>query len=437
MSTEAFIVGVAMTPFGVHPAETVPSLTTRAVRAALADADLDAATVDSVYFGNTTQGPLQGQSMIAGEIALHGLGLGAVPVFNVENACASGSSALSLAITSVRAGESAVALAVGAEKMNIGDRARTMRVFDGAYDVSDPAALQRTLDELGGAVDTSDVGRRSVFMDIYAAMARAHMATFGTTQRALAAVAAKNHRHSVDNPLSHFRKDMSVDDVLAARPLSHPLTVPMCSPLTDGAAAAVVCNAEVAARTAQARRQVRVLASVVGTSVEREMTDYAKHVTKLAGDRAYERAGIAPSDVAVAEVHDATAFGELLITELLGFVEMGGGGAAAESGRTSLAGAIPVNTSGGLESKGHPLAATGLGQIYELVTQLRGEAGPRQVENAHIALAENGGGFSPFSTGEEAVAVVTILESVRWRSSTSSIAAGRAVSGPAGTPAGL
>ncbi len=409
--SDVFIIGVGMTPFGVHPSETVPSLATRAVREALADACVDPADVDSAYFGNTTQGPLEGQAMIAGEIALRGTGLERIPVFNVENACASGSSALSLAVTSVRAGESAVALAVGAEKMNTGDRAKTMSVFDGAYDLSDPAALQRTLDELGGAVDASEVGQRSIFMDIYAAMARAHMDRFGTTQRQLAAVSAKNHRHSVDNPLSHFRKDMSVDEILAARALSFPLTVPMCSPLTDGASAVIVCNAEVAARVGS-KRQVRVLASVVGTGVEREMTDYSRHVTKLAGERAYERAGIAPSDVSVAEVHDATAFGELFISELLGFVELGGGGVAAESGVTSIGGRIPINTSGGLESKGHPLAATGLGQIFELVTQLRGEAGSRQVEGARIALAENGGGFSPFSTGEEAVAVVTVLEAV-------------------------
>lgn len=409
--SDVFIIGVGMTPFGVHPSETVPSLATRAVREALADACIDPADVDSAYFGNTTQGPLEGQAMIAGEIALRGTGLERIPVFNVENACASGSSALSLAVTSVRAGESAVALAVGAEKMNTGDRAKTMSVFDGAYDLSDPAALQRTLDELGGAVDASEAGQRSIFMDIYAAMARAHMDRFGTTQRQLAAVSAKNHRHSVDNPLSHFRKDMSVDEILAARALSFPLTVPMCSPLTDGASAVIVCNAEVAARVGS-KRQVRVLASVVGTGVEREMTDYSRHVTKLAGERAYERAGIAPSDVSVAEVHDATAFGEVFISELLGFVELGGGGVAAESGVTSIGGRIPINTSGGLESKGHPLAATGLGQIFELVTQLRGEAGSRQVEGARIALAENGGGFSPFSTGEEAVAVVTVLEAV-------------------------
>ncbi|KXO98339.1 thiolase family protein [Tsukamurella pseudospumae] len=409
MSQDVFIIGVGMTPFGVHASETVPTLTARAVREALADAGITPAEVEAAYFGNTTQGPLEGQAMIAGQIALRGVGFERIPIFNVENACASGSSALNLAITSVRAGEASVALAVGAEKMNTGDKAKTMSVFDGAYDLSDPAALQRTLDALGGEVDTSDAGQRSIFMDIYAAMARNHMTTFGTTQEQIAAVSSKNHGHSVNNPLSHYRKAMSVEEILSARALAYPLTVPMCSPLTDGAAAAIVCTAEVAARIA-GNRNVRVLASVAGTSVERETADYSKHVTRLAGERAYERAGIAPSDVDVAEVHDATAFGELAISEHLGFFEPGGGGAAAEAGETTLGGRIPINTSGGLESKGHPLAATGLGQIFELVTQLRGEAGARQVDGARIALAENGGGFSPFGTGEEAVAVVTILK---------------------------
>lgn len=411
MNTEVFVIGVGMTPFGVHESETVPSLTARAVREALTDAAIAPSSVDGAYFGNTTQGPLEGQAMIAGQIALREVGFERIPIFNVENACASGSSALNLAITSIRSGEAAIAVAVGAEKMNIGDRAKTMRVFDGAYDLSDPAALQRTLADLGGEVDTSTAGARSIFMDIYAAMARAHMTTFGTTQAQIAAVSSKNHRHSVDNPLSHFRKAMSVEEILSARSLAYPLTVPMCSPLTDGAAAVVVCNAEVAAQVSNGRA-IRVLASVVGTSVERETGDYTQHVTKLTGERAFERAGIAPNDVSVAEVHDATAFGELVISELLGFFEFGEGGPAAEAGATTVGGRIPINTSGGLESKGHPLAATGLGQIFELVTQLRGEAGARQVADARIALAENGGGFSPFATGEEAVAVVTILEAM-------------------------
>lgn len=405
MSQNVHIAGVGMTPFGVHENETVASLTAAAVNGALRDADLAVSDIDSVYFANATQGSLEGQLMIPGEIALRRTGFERLPIFNVENACASGSSALSLAITSVRAGESEIALAIGAEKMNIGDRALSMTVFDGAYDVSDPEALDQTLRAIGGDVDLSEVGLRSRFMDIYAAMARAHMDAYGSTQRQLAAVSAKNHRHSVGNPLAHFRRDMSIGEVLAARPLGFPLTVPMCSPMTDGAAATIVCSDAVARRLGRSRT-IEVLASAVGTGVNRDAGDYSRHITALTGARAFDRAGVAPADVDVAEVHDATAFGELLVSELLGLVGMGEGGPAAEAGETSIGGRIPLNTSGGLESKGHPLAATGLAQIFELVTQLRGEAGSRQVDGARVALAENGGGFVG---GEEAVAVVTIL----------------------------
>ncbi len=409
MRHNAHIAGVGMTPFGVHENDTVGGLTARAVNDALHDAGIAVADIDSVFFANATQGALEGQLMVPGQIALRRMGFERVPVFNVENACASGSSALSLAITSVRAGESEIALAVGVEKMNVGDRMRSMTVFDGAYDVSDPAALDRILRDLGGDVDLSAVGPRSRFMDIYAAMARSHMAAYGSTQRQLAAVAAKNHRHSVANPLAHFRRDMSIEDVLAGRPLGFPLTVPMCSPLTDGAAAVIVCSEPVARRLA-GDRSIEVLACAVGTGTTRAPDDFSRHITRLAGQRAFESAGVGPAEIDVAEVHDATAFGELLVSELLGLVAMGEGGPAAEAGVTSLGGRIPINTSGGLESKGHPLAATGFGQVFELVAQLRGEAGARQVEGARIALAENGGGFV---TGEEAVAVVTILQNRR------------------------
>jgi acetyl-CoA acyltransferase len=198
---------------------------------------------------------------------------------------------------------------------------------------------------------------------------------------------------------------MTVDDVLNARALAFPLTVPMCSPLTDGAAAAIVCS-ERAVRSLSRYRAIRVLASCVGSGVQRDIADYAQHISRLTAERAYAEAGIAPADVDVAEVHDATAFGEVLMTEMLELCELGGGGPAAEKGETTLGGRIPVNPSGGLESKGHPLAATGLGQVYELVQQLRGEVGVRQVEGAMIGIAENGGGYYQ---GEEAVAAVTIL----------------------------
>ena len=247
----------------------------------------------------------------------------------------------------------------------------------------------------------------SVFMDIYAAMGRLHMDIFGTTQQQFAAVAAKNHAHSVHNPLAQYREALSVQQVLAAPPISYPLTLPMCSPVSDGAAAAIVCSAAGLKRLqGDARRAVRVLACVLQTGSEREAMDLENHLVRKASHRLYEQAGVAPQDVGVAEVHDATAIGEILQSELLGLVPPGQGGPAAERGDTSLGGSIPINPSGGLESKGHPIGATGLGQVFELVAQLRGEAGARQVPGARIALAENGGGLAGV---EEAVACLTLL----------------------------
>lgn len=407
MTTRVWIAGIGMTPFGIHPDQSNHDLALRAVSDALVDAGpgADKGALDIAFFASATHGFLQGQAMVSGQIALREMGVQGIPVHNVENACATGASAFSLAVTQVRSGEADVALAVGSEKMHIGDAERTMALFDTAYDVSDPAALEQTLKELGGEIDEPDLGRRSIFMDIYAAMARNHMRLHGTTPEQIAAVAAKNHAHAVDNPRAHYRKAMSVDDVLAARKLSHPLTVPMCAPVTDGAAAVVLCSDD-GLRRLGAERPVEVLAAVIGTGTDRDTTTFEGHISRRVAARAYDRAGISPVDVDVAEVHDATAFAEVLQTEMLGLVPPGEGGAAAERGDTSLGGRIPVNTSGGLESKGHPIGASGLGQIFELTEQLRGAAGSRQVTGARFALAENGGGFH---RGEEAVASVVIL----------------------------
>jgi len=247
----------------------------------------------------------------------------------------------------------------------------------------------------------------SRFMAIYAALCRLHMKTFGTTQRQIAAVASKNHAHSVENPLSQYRKAFSIDEVLTAPPITYPLTLPMCAPISDGAAAAVLCTQAGLERLGLERsRAIRVLASVMQTGSDRLPEEFDKHCTHLAAKRAYELAGVGPADVSVAEVHDATAVGEIIQIENLGFCAFGDGGPISERGDTRIGGRIPVHPSGGLESKGHPIGATGLGQIAELVAQLRGEAGKRQVQGARIALAENGGGLHGV---EEAVACITVL----------------------------
>lgn len=291
------------------------------------------------------------------------------------------------------------------------DKARTLSVFDGAWDVHEKAAGTAGLLAMGQGVDvppgSSSPRPYSVFMDIYAAMGRMHMREFGTTQRQFAAVSAKNHGHSVHNPLSQYREAYSIDQVLGAPPITFPLTLPMCSPISDGGAAAIVCNAAGMARLTGSRsRAIRVLASVVVSGSDRAPTDLGAHLVRKGSADAYRIAGIGPADVSVAEVHDASAIGEVIQVEALGLCEPGAGGWVAERGETSIGGRIPVNPSGGLESKGHPIGATGLGQIFELVAQLRAEAGARQVDGARIAIAENGGGLHGV---EEAVACLTIL----------------------------
>lgn len=408
---EIYIAGVGMTRFGRLPDRSLKRLSADAVSLALADAGASPTAPQAAFFANATQGHMEGQHMIRGQIVLRSMGIGGIPVVNVENACASASTALSLAVNFLKAGEGDIALVLGAEKMVSPDKALMLAAFDSAWDLETVGENHARLKAMGAGVapppgSMSDKPY-SLFMDVYAGMARQHMARFGTTQRQIASVAAKNHGHSVENPLSQFRRPFTVDEILAAPPITYPLTLPMCSPISDGAAAAVLATESGVRRLAlDRRRAIRILACVLQTGSDRTVDQVERHCTVLAADRAYNMAGVGPKDISVAEVHDATAIGEVIQTENLGFCDFGEGGMLAERGDTTIGGRIPVNPSGGLESKGHPIGATGLGQTCELVLQLRGEAGARQVENARIALAENGGGLWGI---EEAVATVTIL----------------------------
>lgn len=407
--TDVYLIGVGMSRFAAQRECSLVDLSRIALDEALADAGVARAAIQIALFGNATQGALEGQHAIRGQIVLRALGLPAIPVINVENACATGSTALHLAVQQVKSGAVEVALALGAEKMVIEDKARALALFDAGWDIHH---REQNIAELaGGYFDTQALRmsandrRRSLFMDLYALMARHHMETYGTTQRHLAAVAHKNHFHSTLNPKAQYQQAFSVEEILAAPLIAAPLTLPMCAPLSDGAAAAIVASKKFLARHGR-RDALKVLASVLRCGSPRDARDYAHHVCRLAAQSAYEEAGIGAADIQVAEVHDAAAFGEIIQTECLGFCPPGGGGELAESGATRLGGRIPVNTSGGLESKGHPLGATGLGQIYELALQLRGRADQRQVAKARFAIAENGGGLIGV---EEAVTAITIL----------------------------
>lgn len=405
MSQDVFIAGVSMTAFGKRLADSVKSLTAEAVTAALTDAGASAGDIQAAWFSNTRQPMLEGQNTVRGQIALRPLGLTGIPVVNVENACASGSTALLQAIHWLRAGAGDIALVVGAEKMVFPDRPdRVAAAFAGGTDIHDRAGVLAYIEAMGG----EDPGPgRSLFMDLYAAQARAHMARHGTTQADFARLAAKNHTAARDNPLSQYRTPMTVDQVLADKPVVFPFTRAMCAPVSDGAAAVVLCSAAGLAKLGAAGRAVRVRGCALVSASDRAPSDLAHHIGRRAALAAYGQAGIEPTDIDLAEVHDATSYAELQQIENLGLAEPGTVGARAATGDFALGGRTPVNPSGGLVAKGHPVGATGLAQLYELTVQLRGEAGRRRVENARIAVAENGGGFLGV---EEAATVVTVLE---------------------------
>ncbi|KVR37836.1 thiolase [Burkholderia ubonensis] len=406
-----YIAGIAMTVFGRHFERSIDDLGGEALRGALKDAGCGADAIGAAFYAGITNGPLQGQLSIPGQVVFSKIGVEGVPVFNVENACASGSTAVHLAVQHLRAGACDVALALGAEKMNVEDKAKSLALFETGWDVSRVDENFETLAKMGEGVvpppGSESDKPYSRFMAIYAAMCRYHMKTYGTTQRQIAAVSSKNHLHSVHNPHSQFRKPFTIDEVLAAPPITYPITLPMCAPVTDGAAAAILCTEEGLARIGADRsRCIRIAASVIRSFTHRRIDEPGKSIGRLAALQAYEQASLGPEDIDVAEVHDASAMGEIIQAENLGLAPLGEAGAAAERGEFTLGGRIPINTSGGLESKGHPLGATGIGQLYELVTQLRGEAGERQVRGARHAIQENGGGLQGV---EEAALAVHIL----------------------------
>lgn len=410
--TRICIAGTAMTAMGKQPAASVKSLTAQAVSAALADAGINAGRIEAAWFSNTRQPMLEGQNTIRGQIALRAAGIEGIPVSNVENACASGSTALWQAATAIRAGLFETVLVVGAEKMFFPDRPEAVAAaFMGGTDIHRIDDIHAAVSNLAADLVPEELrgagtAGRSFFMDSYAALARLHMQTFGTTQAQLAAVAAKNHDHSAHNPLAQYRTPMSVEAVLADPLVVWPLTRAMCAPISDGAAA-VVLMADSALPSAARARAVILRGQALLSATTRDAADFANHIGARTAKAAYEQAGISPADIDVAEVHDATAYAEIQQVENLGLCPIGEGGPHAEAGHTRLGGRTPVNPSGGLVSKGHPVGATGLAQIHELVTQLRGEAGTRQVEGARIAVAENGGGFLDV---EEGATVVSVLE---------------------------
>lgn len=416
-SGPVYIVGTACTAFGKQPQRSFHALVREAWLAVLADAGLstgDAARVQQAWFGNCGLGQW-GQGGIRGQVCFtplveEGLFPERVPIVNVEGGCATASLALHGAWKDILSGQAQVSLALGVEKLvDPADPARTAAIFATAIDQLEPQRWQDYYTRAGEAAGKpfAPGPGRTVYMDTYAMQAAWHMKTHGTTQRQIAAAASKNHHHGSLNPLAQYRFELSVDEVLADREVSWPLTRAMCSPLGDGAAAALLCSEAALADFPPAvrARAVKLVTSQLSGGKYRALDEPG--LSRVAADKAYAAAGLGPQDIDLVELHDATSFCEIYQLEMLRLCADGEGGRFVESGATALGGALPVNLSGGLVSKGHPVGATGLSMVHEMCLQLRGEAGARQARGAAVGLIENGGGVMGF---DEACCAVHILE---------------------------
>jgi acetyl-CoA C-acetyltransferase len=367
---EVAIVGAGMTRFGEIWQSSLRDLFVEAATEAMRDASAD--HLDSMYVGNMSGGQFVGQEHLGPLMADH-LGMAGVAAARVESACASGGVALRTAFLEVASGMSDLVLAAGVEKMN-----------DGA-DVTSVLA--------SAADQETEVYHGITFPGLYAMIARAHMEAYGTTDEDLAAVSVKNHRHGAMNPKAQFRREVTPEEVMNSSLVAAPLRLLHCSPVSDGAAAVLLCPLERAKEFTD--RPVKIIGSGLATGsmalADRNDPAFLDSVQLSAG-RAYKMAGIKPSDVDVVEVHDCFSIAEICCLEALCIVERGKGGEAARSGFSALGGKVPVNTSGGLKSKGHPVGATGVAQAIEIFEQLRGEAGDRQVADAGIGMSQNMGG---------------------------------------------
>ena len=418
--SEVYVIGASCTAFGKRADASFQALAREAYLELLADCGLgvgDAGLVEQAWFGNCGMGQW-GQGGIRGQVCFtplveEGLFPERVPMINVEGGCATASFAFHGAWKDVLSGQARVSLAIGVEKLvSPDDPARVPAIFATAIDQLEPWRWREyyaRAGEVAGKPFETGPGR-TLYMDTYAMQAAWHMKTHGTTQRQIAVAASKNHHHGSLNPKAQYRFELSVEQVLADREVSWPLTRAMCSPLGDGAAAALLCSEDALQDfpAAARARAVKVRTSQLSGGKYRRLDEPG--LSRVAAQKAWRATGLQPRDIDLVELHDATSFSEIYQLEMLGFCPDGQGGPFVESGATALGGSLPVNVSGGLVSKGHPVGATGLSMVCEVVQQLRGEAGPRQVPGAALGLVENGGGVIGF---DEAACAVHILEKAR------------------------
>jgi acetyl-CoA acyltransferase len=392
----AFVVGVGMTKFS-KPGEfdpNYPALAKEAATAALRDAGIDYSDIQQACVGYVHA------PSTAGQRAVYGLGMTGIPVINVNNNCASGSSALFYARQLIAGGLADRVLALGFEKMSRGS------LGGNAF----PQAVPPAQPFFDAAAKLCEPTGAPVVLEIFRAAGLEHMQRYGTTAEQFAQVAVKNHRHSAANPYAQFRDEYTLEQVLGSTTVCEPLTKLQCSPTSDGAAAAVIVSEDVVDKYGLADQAVEIIGQSLATdtaetfSAESALELVGRGITERAARSAYEQAGFGPEDVDVIELHDCFSINEIITYEALGLCAAGEGGALIEKGATDYGGRWVVNPSGGLISKGHPLGATGLAQCAELTWQLRGLADQRQVEGASVGLAHN--------VGLGSAGVVTIYQKV-------------------------
>lgn len=375
-----------MTRFGKYVEKTLQDLAYDPIWNVIEESKIDPHDIENVFVGNAYAGLITGQESVRGQVIMREAGITGIPIINVENACASGSTAFYLAHRAVASGQADLALAVGVEKLFCGDTGTSLKV-------------------LSTSSDLDIEGRMGIlFAGIYAMRVRAHMEAFGISREQLAKVAVKNHDHGALNPHAQYRDRVTVEEILESRMIADPITLLMTCPLGDGGAAALVGTKEMAQK--MGKRPIKIGASVLESFGFPDKGDPS--IAARAALKAYKEAGVRPKDIRVAELHDAVAPVELYLYEELGFCGPGESGRMIDEHETWYDGRLPVNTSGGLTAKGHPAGATGLSQIAEIVWQMRGEAEDRQIHPLpDVGLVENGGGNVG---GETAIVAVHVLK---------------------------
>ena len=386
------VAGVGMTKFGKYQNTGIKELVCESVQEALKDSGIEKKQLQAAYVGNAAAGAITGQHMIRGQVTLAPMSIDEIPIYNIENACASSSTAFNLAWQAIATGVHDCVLVVGFEKLYDEDKNKSFLALESGLDVVEYqtyfADVERRLG-LEEQIFKEGGVNRSRFLDVYSFLARRFMDQYGLKQEHLAQLAVKAHKNGSLNPKAQYQERVTVEQVLQSGDVSYPLTRMMCAPIGDGGSAAILCSASMAARYTS--HPVWVAGSLVSSGSIRSDLDLS--ITKRTATKLYETSGVGPEDISFAEIHDTTSSAEIMYLVELGFC--GGENAVncIEQGYFDIDGKLPSNPSGGLTTKGHPVAATGVAQIYEVVLQLRGQAGKRQVANAKIGMTHNGGGL--------------------------------------------